>query len=71
MDTLPLGPDEPIPVPSPALLRPEEAARLMRIGRTKVYDLMREGSLRSVKVGEGRRVSAGDAGSIGRVRRSS
>jgi excisionase family DNA binding protein len=39
------------------LLRPEEAARVLGLGRTKVYDLMRSGSLRSVKVGNSRRVS--------------
>jgi len=39
------------------LLRPEEAARVLGLGRTKVYDLMRSGALRSVKVGNSRRVS--------------
>jgi excisionase family DNA binding protein len=46
-----------IPVPMPVLLRPEDVALLMRIGRTKVYDLMRAGSLRSVQVGRCRRVT--------------
>jgi excisionase family DNA binding protein len=48
---------EPVPVPLPVLLRPEDVARLMRVGRTKVYDLMRAGSLRSVQVGRCRRVT--------------
>jgi excisionase family DNA binding protein len=39
------------------LLRPEEAARVLGLGRTKVYDLMRSGTLRSVKVGNSRRDS--------------
>jgi len=54
---LSVGPEEAIPVPSPVLLRPEDVARLLRIGRTKVYDLMREGSLRSVQLGRCRRVT--------------
>ena len=40
------------------LLRPTEAAQRLGIGRTKVYELMRSGQLRSVKVGGARRVSA-------------
>ena len=40
------------------LLRPTEAAARLGIGRTKVYELMRSGELRSVKIGGARRVSA-------------
>ena len=40
------------------LLRPAEAAKRLGIGRTKVYELMRSGELRSVKIGAARRVSA-------------
>jgi excisionase family DNA binding protein len=40
------------------LLTPEEAAKALRVGRSKVYDLMRSGMLRSVKIGGSRRVSA-------------
>jgi excisionase family DNA binding protein len=40
------------------LLRPAEAAERLGIGRTKVYELMRSGRLRSVKIGAARRVSA-------------
>ena len=40
------------------LFRPTEAAQRLGIGRTKVYELMRSGALRSVKVGGARRVSA-------------
>jgi excisionase family DNA binding protein len=42
----------------PLLLTPEEAAQLLRVGRSKVYDLMRSGMLRSVKLGGSRRISA-------------
>jgi excisionase family DNA binding protein len=40
------------------LYRPEEAAAALGLGRTKVYELMAAGALRSVKVGGARRVSA-------------
>lgn len=42
----------------PILFTPEEVARLLMVGRGKVYDLMRMRELRSVKVGNSRRVSA-------------
>ncbi|WP_203231162.1 helix-turn-helix domain-containing protein [Nocardioides caldifontis] len=42
----------------PLLFTPEEIARLLHVGRSKVYDLLRTGELRSVKVGGRRRVSA-------------
>ena len=38
------------------LLRPEDAARALGVGRTKVYELMRSGALRSVRGGGLRRV---------------
>ena len=38
------------------LLTPEEAAAALAIGRTKVYELMGSGQLRSVRVGTCRRV---------------
>jgi len=47
-----------VAVPVALLLTPEEAARALRVGRSKVYDLMRSGALRSVKIGGSRRVSA-------------
>jgi excisionase family DNA binding protein len=53
-----------LPQPAPAegepvllLLTAEEAARALRVGRSKVYELMRSGQLRSVKLGGSRRVS--------------
>ena len=42
----------------PLLLRPEEAARVLRVSRTRVFELIRSGELRSVKIGHLRRVSA-------------
>ena len=38
------------------LVCPEDAARVLGIGRTKVYELIRSGALRSVRVGGLRRV---------------
>ena len=38
------------------LVRPEDAARVLGVGRTKLYELMRSGALRSVRVGGLRRV---------------
>jgi excisionase family DNA binding protein len=38
------------------LVRPEDAAGVLGIGRTKVYELMRSGALRSVRVGGLRRI---------------
>ena len=42
----------------PLLFTTTEVARLLGIGQCRVYDLIREQSLRSVKVGASRRVSA-------------
>ena len=43
----------------PLLFTPEEAARFLRVGRHRVFDLIRQRELRSVKVGSSRRISAG------------
>ena len=40
------------------LLTPEEAAELLGIGRTKVYELMLKDSIESVKIGASRRIPA-------------
>lgn len=40
------------------LLRPVEAAQRLGIGRTKLYELIASGELRSVRIGGARRVSA-------------
>jgi excisionase family DNA binding protein len=40
------------------LLRPEEVAKALAIGRTGVFELIRTGELRSVKIGKSRRIPA-------------
>ena len=42
----------------PILFTTEEVARLLAIGKCRVYDLIRQRELRSVKVGASRRISA-------------
>src|SRR4051812_48284524 len=42
----------------PLLFTVEEVAQFLRIGRHRVFDMIRTGDLRSVKVGSSRRVSA-------------
>lgn len=39
------------------LLTPEEAAEVLAISRTRLYELLRRGELKSVKIGKVRRVS--------------
>ena len=46
----------PQPADSPVLLTVEEAAQLLRIGRTKTYGLLMAGVLRSVTIGRRRLV---------------
>jgi excisionase family DNA binding protein len=38
------------------LLRPSEAAELLAVGRSRLFELMASGELRSVKIGRSRRV---------------
>jgi excisionase family DNA binding protein len=38
------------------MLTVEEAAKALRLSRTKVFALLKDGSLRSVKIGRSRRV---------------
>ena len=42
----------------PLLFTPEAAAKCLGVGRPKVFDLIRQGALRSVKIGGSRRISA-------------
>ncbi|MFI5953776.1 helix-turn-helix domain-containing protein [Cryptosporangium sp. NPDC051539] len=46
------------PDPAQRLYCVEEAARLLSLGRTAVFELVRTGELRSVKVGRSRRIPA-------------
>ncbi len=39
------------------LYRPEDGARLLGIGRSKIFELMASGDLPSVQIGRARRVS--------------
>jgi len=42
--------------PMTILLTPEEAAKELRIGRSRMYEMLRRGDVLSVKVGGSRRV---------------
>jgi excisionase family DNA binding protein len=44
---------------SKLLLKPEEAAPLIGVGRSKMYELMASGAIKSVKIGVLRRVPVG------------
>lgn len=52
----PFGDSSMPPVLGLFLLRPEQAAEVLSIGRTAVFELIRSGRLRSVKVGGLRRI---------------
>ena len=41
----------------PLLLMVKEAARVLRVGRTRVWDMIRTGQLRSFELGRLRRIS--------------
>lgn len=51
MNTPGFRPDDP-----PALLRPDEAAHLLSIGRSKLYQLMAAGAIPTVRIGKSVRV---------------
>ena len=55
-----MGDPQPLPEVSVAdrlLLTPEEAAKVLRVGRTTVYALMKNGDLRPVHIGRSCRIS--------------
>ena len=41
---------------NPVLLTVEDAAQALALGRSKVYELVESGALRSVKIGRSRRI---------------
>ncbi|MFJ5017007.1 helix-turn-helix domain-containing protein [Streptomyces griseoluteus] len=50
-----------LPAPIDRLLyKPEEAAEALAIGRSTVYELMAEGSLKYIKLGRTRRIRRAD-----------
>src|SRR3954451_5996803 len=51
-----LSADDWRPVMETLLLKPEEVAEYLNIGRSKVYELMRAGRLESVRIGSCRRI---------------
>lgn len=53
--TTPVAPEE-RKQPTPLAVRVSEAARLLDIGRSKCYDLIRSGTLPSIRVGKTVRV---------------
>jgi len=42
--------------PDTLLVSPAEAAKVLRVGRSTIYDLMRTNALTSVKIGRSRRI---------------
>ena len=46
--------------PKPSLYRPKDAAVILGVSRTMVYDLMRDGLLPYVRIGADRRIRAVD-----------
>jgi excisionase family DNA binding protein len=49
-------PSEKAPAAQPLLLTPEQAARVISISRSKLYELMSAGKVPSVRIGASRRV---------------
>jgi excisionase family DNA binding protein len=41
----------------PILVSPKEAARLLNFGQTKIFALLKDGTLESTKIGYARRIS--------------
>ena len=52
---MPYTPSKPAP-PEPKLLKVDEAALMLRIGRSTLYEFIYSGEIESVKVGRSRRI---------------
>ena len=52
----------------PIWVSPSEAGRLASIGRTRVYELMADGTLKSIKIGRRRLVSYASLEALGDAR---
>jgi len=48
----------PTPMETRLLYRPEEAAAALSLGRSKVFELMADGRLKSVQIGRARRITS-------------
>ena len=55
------------PVPEPEFVSVNEASRLLSLGKTKTFELIRNGTLVSVKFGKARRVRLRSIRSIGQA----
>lgn len=49
---------EPVPLSQRLLLRPEEAAAMLGLSRTTIYELLRAGELQTVHIGRATRIPA-------------
>ncbi|HKS69072.1 MAG TPA: helix-turn-helix domain-containing protein [Ktedonobacterales bacterium] len=51
---------EPVPLSQRLLLRPEEVAAILGLGRSTIYELLRAGELPTVHIGRATRIPARD-----------
>lgn len=51
---------EPVPLSQRLLLRPEEVAAILGLGRSTIYELLRTGELSAVHIGRATRIPARD-----------
>lgn len=49
----------PHPAPEPICVRVNEAARMIGVGRTKLYELIAAGEVKTVKLGKSTRITTG------------
>ena len=51
---------DPVPLSQRLLLRPEEVAAILGLGRSTIYELLRSGELSAVHIGRATRIPARD-----------